>query len=256
MKKKIALFLLCVFLLTAPVQVYASTEIIVSAAISLRNAFEEIGRMYEQKNRGAQVVFNFASSGGLMRQIEAGAPADVFASASQKEMDELEQKGLIVPGSRTIFAANTPVLIAPRKAREKIRDFPDLATSGVKRIAAGNPMTVPAGRYAEQVFHYYNLFDRIRDKLIFAENVRQVLDYVARGEVDAGVVYKTDALSRPAEVRIVAEAPGAAHRPTLYPIAVVKGSGSEGAAKAFISLVASAEGKKILEKYGFKAVNE
>jgi molybdate transport system substrate-binding protein len=251
--KKLVLFLVfCIYFLPALPRAAAATEIIVSAAISLKNSFEEIGRLYEQRNRTARVVFNFASSGSLMQQIEAGAPADVFASASRKEMDDLEKKGLILPGSRTIFAVNTPVLIVPRNAGARIGGFPDLASSSIRRIATGNPVTVPAGRYAEQVLRYYNLSGRIRDKLIYAENVRQVLDYVARGEVDAGVVYKTDALSRPTEVRIVAEAPDAAHRPTVYPIAAVKGTGKALAARAFISFVISKEGETILRKYGFK----
>ncbi len=248
----VVLFVVCVFFLPALPRASASTEIIVSAAISLKDAFEEIGRVYERRNSGARVVFNFASSGGLMRQIESGAPADVFASASQKEMDELEKKGLIAPVTKTDFAENTPVLIVPRNAGTGLRGFPGLAKSKVKRIAAGNPITVPAGRYAAQVFRYYNLSGRIRDKLIYAENVRQVLDYVARGEVDAGVVYRTDALTRPSEVRIVAEAPEASHRPTVYPIAEIKGSANDAAARAFISFVTSAEGEKILARYGFR----
>ncbi len=255
--KKVILLLLSAALVVAcasPVSAESPKEITVSAAISLKNAFEEIGRLYEQKNRGTKVVFNFGASGDLMRQIEAGAPADIFASASQKEMDELQRRGLIAAGSRNIFALNTPVLVVPRNSGKTIRYFPDLAGAGVRRIAAGNPATVPAGRYAEQVFRYYNLSDRIKDKLILAGNVRQVLDYVARGEVDAGVVYLTDALSRSAEVRVVEELPDASHQPILYPIAAVGESMNKRAARDFISLLASAEGKRILKKYGFKAV--
>ncbi len=254
MKRALVVFLIsCFSVMSLLTDAGAGTkEVTVSAAISLKNAFDEIGRSYEQRNRGVRVIFNFGPSGGLMSQIEAGAPADVFASASQKEMDELEKKGLIAAGSRLNFAGNTLVLVVPRSSRKSIGAFSDLKAAAVERIAVGNPMTVPAGRYAAEIFRYYGLSDRVKDKLIFAENVRQVLDYTARGEVDAGVVYKTDALLRPAEVEIVAEAPDAAHEPTLYPIAEVKGTADGAAAKAFISLVTSAEGKRILRKYGFK----
>jgi molybdate transport system substrate-binding protein len=255
MKKTLGIFLvLCLFLALSMQDACAGGgEIIVSAAMSLKNTFEEIGKAYARKNRGAKVVFNFGPSGGLVRQIESGAPVDVFASASPKEMDELERKGLTVPGSRLNFAANTLVLVVPRGPQKRVGSFPDLKTDAVRRIATGDPKTVPAGRYAEEIFRYYGLSDRIKEKLILAGNVRQVLDYTARGEVDAGVVYKTDVVSRPAGVEIVAEAPEEAHEPTLYPIAAVKGTKNEGAAEAFISLVASAEGKKILKQYGFKA---
>lgn len=254
MKKTFVIFfVLCLSLSLSRQVVYAEkTEIIVSAAMSLKNAFEEIGFLYERNNKNTKVVFNFGPSGDLVRQIESDAPVDVFASASLKEMDELEKKGLLVPRTRLNFASNTLVLIVPRSQKKKARSFSDLKADAVKRIAVGNPMTVPAGRYAEEIFRYYGLYDRIKDKLILAGNVRQVLDYIVRDEVDAGVVYKTDALSQPAEVEIVAEAPDAAHEPTLYPIAVVKGTKNKGAAKAFISVMTSVEGKKILGKYGFK----
>lgn len=254
MKKTLGAFLvICLFISLSRHAVYAQGgEIIVSAAMSLKNAFEEIGMLYKRKNRDTKVIFNFGPSGDLIRQIESGAPVDVFASASLKEMDELEKKGLIVSGSRLNFAANTLVLVVPRGPQKQTRSFSDLKAVTVKRIAVGNPKTVPAGRYAEEIFRYFGLSDRIKDKLIFAGNVRQVLDYIVRDEVDAGVVYKTDALSQPAEVEVVAEAPDAAHEPTFYPIAAVKDTKNGGAAKAFISLVASVEGKRILGKYGFK----
>ncbi|MFZ5997543.1 MAG: molybdate ABC transporter substrate-binding protein [Nitrospirota bacterium] len=228
-------------------------EITVSAALSLKNAFEALGKLYESKNKGTKVVFNFGASGDLMRQIEGGAPVDVVASAAQKDMDEISRKGLIAPGTRTNFAANTVMLVIPATAKASIKSFADLKMDSIKKIAVGNPKTVPAGRYAEEVFHYYKILDAVKGKFILTENVRQVLDYVARGEVDAGVVYATDAMTRIKEVRIVATAPGQSHKPVVYPIAVVKGTKSEGPAKMFISLVTSMEGKKILEKYGFKA---
>ncbi len=230
-----------------------ANEITVSAAISLKNAFEEIGKLFEAKHKGMRVFFNFGASGDLMRQIEGGAPVDVFASAAQKDMDELERKNLIIPGSRVNFAVNTVVLVVPSAAGTKVGSFNDLKSEGIKKIAIGNPKTVPAGRYAEEVFQYYGIRDAVKDKLVFAENVRQVLDYAARGEVDAGVVYSTDAQVRKKELKIAATAPAASHKTATYPVAAVKGSNNVSSAQEFISLVSSREGKRILEKYGFKA---
>ncbi|MGD0282069.1 MAG: molybdate ABC transporter substrate-binding protein [Dissulfurispiraceae bacterium] len=255
MLKKILLLFIAMAALSAPALTFAEPpkEIIVSAAISLKNAFEEIGILYETKNAGAKVIFNFGASGDLMRQIEGGAPVDVFASAAQKDMDDAEKKGLIASESRVNFAGNSVVLIVPLNSGTDTKSFADLASETIKKIAVGNPMTVPAGRYAEEVLTYYNMVAAVKDKLIFTENVRQVLDYVARGEVDAGVVYATDAAARPKETKIVATAPEASHKPVIYPVAVVKATKIESSAKAFIALLLSPEGRKILQKYGFKA---
>ncbi len=226
-------------------------DITVSAAISLKNAFEEMGRLYEPKY-GTKYVFNFGASGDLLKQIAGGAPVDVFASAAQKDMDDAERRGLIVPGTRADFAANGVVLIAPAGAKSSLKSFEGLRAAEIKKIAVGNPKSVPVGRYAEEVFSFYQMLPSIKNKFIYAENVRQVLDYVVRDEVDAGVVYATDAAARSKEIKIIATAPEASHKPVVYPIAVVKGTKSEADARAFIALVLSPEGKKILQKYGFQ----
>ncbi len=227
-------------------------ELTVSAAMSLKNAFEEIGKLFKLKYKGVKVDFNFGASGDLVRQIEGGAAVDVFASASQKDMDEAEKKGLIVPDSRVNFARNSVVLIIPADSNIRIKTFQDLRLNQVEKIAVGNPKTVPAGRYTEEVFVHFKMLPSIKKKLIYAEHVRQVLDYVVRGEVDAGVVYTTDAMVRAKEVKIVETAPEASHKPVVYPIVVVKETTNEAFAKSFISVVTSIEGKRILEKYGFK----
>jgi molybdate transport system substrate-binding protein len=254
MKKLGRLCLITVFLcLAVPIIAFAGTpkDITVSAAISLKNAFEEIGKLYEAQN-GTKCIFNFGASGDLLKQIAGGAPVDVFASAAQMEMDEADKQGLIVTATRADFAANSVVLIVPAGAKISLKSFEGLSSAEIKKIAVGNPKTVPAGRYAEEVFGSYQMLSSIKDKLIYAENVRQVLDYVVRDEVDAGVVYATDAATRSKEIKIIAAAPEASHKPVVYPIAVIKGTKSEADAKAFISLVLSPEGKKILQKYGFK----
>jgi len=227
-------------------------EITVSAAISLKNVFEEIGKLFESRHKGVKVMFNFGASGDLVRQIEGGAPVDVFASAAQKDMDEAEKRGLIVPDSRGNFAGNSIVLIIPADSKFRIQTFQDLGLNQVEKIAAGNPKTVPAGRYAEEVFVHFKLLPAIKEKLIYAENVRQVLDYVARGEVDAGVVYSTDAMVRAKDIKIVATAPEDSHSPVIYPVAVIKDTNKQSLSKAFVSLLISEVGRKILERHGFK----
>ncbi len=229
----------------------AGTEITVSAALSLKEPFEEIGRAYEKKHPGSKIVFNFAASGILQKQIEAGAPTAVFASASLKEMDALSASGLLLETSRADFAGNEVVMIAAKNVSVQISSFNDLKKSDVQRIAIGNPVSVPAGKYAEETLRTLDLWSNLKPKLVYAENVRQVMDYVARSEVEAGMVFLTDAMGRSKELRVVAEAPASSHKPVVYTIAVIKGAKNEAAARAFISLVMSKEGKDCLRKYGF-----
>jgi len=229
-------------------------EITISAAISLKNAFEEIGKVFEKEHPKAKVRFNFGASGDLARQIEGGAPVDVFASAAQKDMDEIDQKGFITSGTRMKFAENTMVLVKSGMSRIRMESFEDLRKAEVKKIVIGNPKSVPAGRYAEEVLKYLKLWEVVKEKLVFAEHVRQALDYVARNEVDAAMVYSTDAMIRPKEVRIVTKAPDKSHQPIVYPIAIVKRSRNQSLAKQFTALVLSNEGKTLLNKYGFETV--
>jgi molybdate transport system substrate-binding protein len=228
----------------------AQRRILVSAAISLKNAFEEIGVIYE-KQTGVRVEFNLGASGLLQRQIEEGAPVDVFASAGEKQMDELQARNLIIPETRRNLVQNTLVLIIPADSRVALTSFSDLLKTGVERVAIGNPKTVPAGEYAEETLRYFKLWDRIQPRLVLAENVRQVLDYVARGEVQAGIVYSSDVLSARGRVKITATAPKGSHKPILYPIAVVQGTTSQADARRFIDLALSKTGQDILAKYGF-----
>jgi molybdate transport system substrate-binding protein len=226
-------------------------EITISAAISLKNAFEDIGRIFQERNPGTKLLFNFGASGDLARQIEAGAPVDVFASAAQKDMDDIDRKGFVAANTRKNFAENAVVLIKPANSNLLINSMEDLGRKEVGKVAIGNPKTVPAGRYAQEVLRHYNLWDAVTDRLVFAENVRQVLDYVARGEVDAGLVYSTDAMVRAKEVKVVMKLPEGSHQPIVYPIGVIKGTKEESLSKTFVDIVLSKDGQKILNKYGF-----
>lgn len=245
--------LLCAALVTAHGcggEARAGGEITVSAAASLRDAFQEVGRLYESRT-GVRVRFNFGASGALQRQIEAAAPVDVFASAGARQMDALDGKGLLERETRVNFARNELVVVTPREGAHAVASFDGLDSPAVRRVAVGNPATVPAGQYAAQVFERMGLAERLKPKLVTAEDVRQVLDYVARGEADAGVVYRTDARAVGDGARVAAAAPEGSHDPILYPIAVVRESRSREAARAFVGLVAGAEGQAVLRRHGF-----
>ena len=241
-------------LVPRPASAATAGTIVVSAAASLRNAFEEIGALYALSAGGAPPAWNFGASGDLVAQIRGGAPADVFAAAAAKDMDVLEAEGILLPGTRVDFAANEIVLIVPSASAAGLVVFADLVKPRVARIGIVNPKTGPAGRYAEEVFASEKITDAVRPKLVLAENVRQVLDYAARGEIDAGVVYATDAIIRPREVTVAAAAPAGSHKPIVYPIAVIKESTHGESAKAFLAAVRSEAGQAILRRFGFNRV--
>lgn len=231
----------------------AKEEILVSAAASLKNAFEEIGKLYE-KRTGVRVRLNIGASGLLQKQIEAGAPVDVFASAGSTQMDILKAKGLILPETRRNFAANALVLIVPARSGLRVRSFKDVESPEVRRLAIGNPKTVPAGQYARESLEKVGLWKRLQPRIILAENVRQVLDYVVRGEVEAGIVFASDVSTAHGQAIVAARAPERSHDPILYPIALVKDTAKRGIAQRFVDLALSREGQAILGRHGFLSV--
>ncbi len=228
-------------------------EITLSVAISMKEAVTEIGRRFAETRQRVTPRYNFGSSGELQKQIEAGAPVDLFISAAERQMDELEKKGLILPETRRAFARNVLTVIKPADSRLDLSKPADLLDPRIGRIAIGNPKTVPVGEYAEESLRILGLWDRIRSKLVFAENVRQVLDYVARGEVDAGFVYPTDAAVRRDRVKEAFRPPEDTYRPVIYPVAVVAASKQAELGRAFIDLLVSREGQAILSRFGFQS---
>jgi molybdate transport system substrate-binding protein len=226
-------------------------DLTVSAAASLTNAFQEIGKAYEKAHPGDKVLFNFGASGSLLQQISRGAPVDVFASADLETMDRAEKQNLIVRDARANFASNKLVLVVPATASLAVARLEDLQNDAIQRIAIGIPESVPVGRYTKGVLERLKLWEPLQPKMIFAQNVRQCLDYVARGEVDAGFVYATDARSNADKVKVAMEVP--VETPILYPVAVVKGNGNERAARRFVDFVRACAGQQILGKYGFGA---
>jgi molybdate transport system substrate-binding protein len=224
-------------------------ELVVSAAVSLSNAFKELGKDFERNHAGVKVLFNFGASGQLLQQIAKGAPVDVFASADQETMDRAEAQRLIVAGTRYNFVRNRLVLVVPSGATSTIFSIDELKRPEVTRIAIGKPDSVPAGHYAQEALELAGVWEMLKPKYIYGQNVRQVLDYVERGEVDAGFVYATDAVVAADKVRVVADAP--VQRAILYPIAVVDKGPNPADARAFAAFVSSESAQKVLSRYGF-----
>lgn len=227
----------------------AADDLLVAAAASLTNAFTELGVKFQQAHPGTSVLNSFAASDPLAQQVIQGAPIDVFASADQKAMDKAVEAGNIVEGTRRDFVRNEVVLIVPADDRIGIESVDDLTGGKATRVALGNPATVPVGRYTKASLEQSGHWDSLKKHEVLGQNVRQVLDYVARGEVDAGFVFATDAAIMPDKVKVVQrlESPIA----VLYPIALVKRDGSNPKARDFVEFIFSPEGEAILAKYGF-----
>ena len=226
--------------------------ITVSAAISLKDALQEVAHLYELQS-GEVVKLNFGSSGQLMTQIRRGAPVDVFISAAANQVDELSRDGVVDVRARTVVATNRLVLVVRRDQTQAPRSFQELSDERIERISIGQPDVVPAGNYAQQVLNHLGIADAVRRRLIFGTNVRQVLSYVERGEVDAGIVYATDALVAGDQVRVVAVADPAWHAPIEYPAAIVAASRNRAAAERFLHFLQTRPAQQVLSNYGFGA---
>jgi molybdate transport system substrate-binding protein len=227
----------------------AAQQLTVSAAASLTDAFKEIGRKFEATKSGVTVRYNFAASGVLIQQIAQGAPVDVFASADQETMTRGVDQKLIDADTRRDFAANVVVLVTPAQGGPDLKVLTDLGRPEVKRIAIGKTETVPVGRYTKQSLEAANLWAPLQPKFVQADSVRQVLDYVARGEVEAGFVYRTDAAIMADKVKVALTAGG--HAPVTYPVAVVGESRQKALAKEFAEYLRSPAAQDVLARFGF-----
>lgn len=230
---------------------YAADEIIVSAAASLTNAMTEIGKAFEEEFPEVHVVFNFASSGSLVQQMLHGAPVDVFASASQKFMNDAQEAELILEESRINFARNALVLAVPSKLESSLSGIEGIIEAGVTCIGIGIPESVPAGRYAKEALQSLNLWNSVQSKLVFGNTVRQILDYLRRGEVDAGLIYATDAVIGGDAVRVVEALE--TQTPIVYPVAITADTPKKDIAKIFIDFILAERGQTILKEFGFSA---
>jgi len=243
MKKLLSLTLAALPLLAS------AQPLTVSAAASLSDAFKEIGTKFEAAKPGATVRFNFAASGVLLQQIAQGAPVDVFASADHETMNRAAEQKLIATDTRRDFAANSLVLITPTQGAPAVGALADLNKAEVKRIAVGKVASVPVGRYTQQALESVQLWAPLQPRFVFADNVRQVLDYVSRGEAEAGFVYRTDAALAKGRVSIALTVGG--HAPVTYPAAVVADSRQAALARDFVNFLGGAEAQAVLARFGF-----
>ena len=245
MKTK-ALVLLFSLLVTTSI---SAAELTVYAAASLTDAINEIAAAYE-KQSGDKLQFNFGASSTLARQIEEGAPADLFFSADQAKMDALEKKELLLPGTRRSLLSNSLVLVVPADARAAPKSAADLVKPEFQKIALAEPQTVPAGIYSREYLQKLGLWDAVKEKVVPAENVRAALAAVESGNVEVGIVYKTDSLISK-KVKVAVEVPAAEGPKISYPIAVLKSSKQADRAKKFAEYLAGPTPRSVFEKFGF-----
>jgi molybdate transport system substrate-binding protein len=231
------------------VQLPATSTILVAAAASLQPALQEITPLYTTANPNQTVNYNFAASGALQQQIEQGAPVDVFISAADKQMKALQAKGLLGTTPKYLLT-NQLVLIVPKQSTIAIADFRQLTQPAVQRIAIGETRTVPAGQYAAETLENLGILTQVKSKFVLGNNVRSVLTAVATGDVDAGIVYRTDAKGSD-RIVIAATADEKLHSPIWYPVAVLKSSKSLVGASRYIEFLQSKSARAVFKKYGF-----
>ena len=236
-------------IMLAPAQVQ-STTLLIAAAASLQNALEELDPIFEAADRDITVNYNFAASGPLQQQIEQGAPVDLFISAASRQMDALQQKNLIVTNTRRNLLTNDLVLVAPSNSTLGLTNFRQLINSNVRRISVGEPRSVPAGTYAQELFTNLGILEQLRPKFVYGNSVRSVLGTVESGNADAGVVYRTDARITNQVIQVAA-APNRLHSPIVYPIAVISASRNQQAAQTYEQFLSSSQAQAIFRRYGF-----
>lgn len=244
---------ICIFGVAAFLSLFGwarAGEVTVFGAASLTDVLQEIGKAYERGHPGEKVVFNFGGSNLLVRQIEAGAPADLFLSADEAKMDELEKKGLLLNGSRKDLLSNSLVVVVEKLGGLDIPGLDALTGPKVRKLALADTNGVPCGIYAKKYFEKKGVWDKLKDRVVSTLNVRAALAAVESGNVDAGVVFKTDAAISP-KVKVAYEVP-AGDAPTIaYPVAVLKGSKERDETENFLAYLESKEGLAVFEKYGF-----
>lgn len=224
-------------------------ELSVFAAISLTDALTEIGEVFTLDNH-VRIYYNFAASTTLQRQLEKGASADVFISASPRQVVELEFKGLIDAGSRHDLLTNRLVLVSHATALISVETLDDLVAPDISRIAIGHPDIVPAGTYAKEALTHAGVWETLQPKMIFGTDVRATLAYLTAGNVDVAIVYKTDT-TLTQNIKVVYQFPSDAYTPITYPAVVLKRSQRGQLARKFVAYLRAAGSTKIFEKHGF-----
>jgi molybdate transport system substrate-binding protein len=227
-----------------------NTTLLVAAAASLQTVLQAIDPLYRQAHPNHSLTYNFAASGALQRQIEQGAPVDIFISAALSQMDALQEQELLEPDSRINLLTNRLVLVIPKNSATRPTEFEQLTQPDVQRIAMGEPRSVPAGQYAEQVLRNLGILDQVQAKLVLGNNVTSVLTAVETGDVDAGLVYSTDA-QRSDKIEVVAIADSALHSPILYPAAIARASQGKAAAAQYLEFLQRDGAVHLFKQAGF-----
>lgn len=225
----------------------SSGELTVAAASDLTPVFEELGREFESATK-TKVVFVFGSTGMLTRQIENGAPYDLFAAANVSYIDQLEQKGLIIPDSKVVYARGRITLWTANESPVRFQGIADLARPEIQRVAIANPDHAPYGLAAKQALQSAGVWDRVQPKLVYGDNVRQTLQYAQTGNVEVAIVSLTLSINSNGRWSLI---PENLHQPIDQGLAIMKSTRNEPAARAFITFLSSPQGKAILKKYGF-----
>lgn len=224
----------------------------ISAAASLQQAMVEIEERFKEIEPNVKLEVNLGSSGSLQQQIEEGAPCDVFISAGEKQMTALEDKDLLLADTNKTLLTNDLVLVTGEDT--ELKDLDSIVSDDVLKIAIGDPESVPAGKYAKEVLDNTKLYDRVKDKLVLAKDVKEVLSWVQQGSADAGFVYLSDTVGAQG-IKIALTTDEDTHSAINYPIAVLKASEKQEQAKVFENFLLTSDGQAILEKYGFKKAN-
>mgnify|MGYP006274904125 CR=1 FL=1 len=222
--------------------------LLVAAALSLTEPLQALAPVFARRQKLPPPTFSFGSSGTLQQQIENGAPVDVFVSAGEKQMNQLEKRGLLLAGTRRVIAGNQLVLVVPARSPRRPLSFQGLGSSTVRRIAIGDS-TVPAGDYARQTLAFYGLSDAVKARLVPLGSVRAVAQAVASGDVDAGIVYRSD-VRNVDNLRITAAAPERSHAPIVYSAAVVRTTRQPGPARAFVLYLTTPQAAEVLRSHG------
>ncbi len=249
--KQTVLFAVFVLLFFSCEKKESQQEITVSAAANFTNVLKKCAAQYEAENKNTKISLNFAATGVLSSQIVAGAPADIFFSATEKHIDNIIEKGYAIPETKRIFASNEIVFITPKNSTLSISSPEELAKDELKNIALGNSETVAAGIAAKESLVFYGVYEKIKEKAVYGETVRQVLDYVRKGEADGGIVFYTDFLIAQNELNLKFKFDKNSHKLINYPAVVIKNSKKRVQSEDFINFVTSEKGKKIFSEFGY-----
>ncbi len=249
----IFVILICTILPACRKKEQKNQEIMIGAAASLKPVMEKLQTRYQEEHKNVSLVFHFAGSGTLEQQIRQGAPIDIVISASDQQLQSLSEDKLILETSEVQLVKNQVVLITPADSRLKITGFEEALKAST--IAIGDPASVPAGKYACEVFEYYHILEEAKEKSTYAKDVTEVLAWVGSGNAEAGVVYATDA-ARSNSITVAAVAPEESHSEVIYPAALIAGTKKEAIAGDFLAYLQTEEAKEIFYEYGFLPIHD